>query len=251
MKRVDINCDLGEGIGNDEAVMPYISSANIACGYHAGDLSTMDRTLQMAIKNNVSVGAHPGFNDRDNFGRVHQKLSNVEIEQLVREQIEILQDRATRAGAQLSHVKPHGALYNMAAADETIALAIARGIRSVNPALLYYGLANSPMIKAANEVGLIAISEVFADRAYTRDGCLVPRNQEGAVIHDAQLCQQRVLDMVLNQRVKSIDGQTISIQADTICIHGDNPEAVALAKGIYTTLINNDIELVSPLSAAL
>ena len=251
MMRVDINCDLGEGIGNDEAVMPYISSANIACGYHAGDLSTMDRTLQMAIKNNVSAGAHPGFDDRDNFGRLPQKLSNAEIEQLVREQIEILQDRATRAGAQLSHVKPHGALYNMAAANETIALAIARGIRSVNPALLFYGLANSPMIIAANEVGLIAVSEVFADRAYTRDGRLVPRNQEGAVIHDAQLCQQRVLDMVLNQKVDTIDGQTISIQADTICIHGDNPDAVALAKGIYTTLDNNDVELVSPLSTAL
>lgn len=248
---VDINCDLGEGVGNDAAVMPYISSANIACGYHAGDKATMDQTLQMTIQNNVGAGAHPGFNDPENFGRVAQNLTGAEIEQLVSKQINILQDRASTAGCRLTHVKPHGALYNMAAADYKVALAIAWGIYTINPKLFYYGLANSPMLQAAHEVGLTAVSEVFADRAYSNNGQLVSRKQSGAVIHDVELCKERVLGMVLNQTVESIEGNQIPIQADTICIHGDNPEAVELAKAIHDVLVENDIQIVSPTSPML
>jgi len=251
MIRVDINCDLGEGIGNDAAVMPYISSANIACGYHAGDAETMDQTLQMALKNKVGAGAHPGFKDKQNFGRIAQPLSAAEIEQLVSEQVTILQKRAANAPCQLTHVKPHGALYNMAAADYTVALAIAKGVKAINPELLYFGLANSPMIQAAHDVGLRAVSEVFADRAYTNDGHLVSRQQQGAVIHDVEYCSKRVLEMVLHNRVESIEGKRIPIKADSICIHGDNPEAVDMAKAIHAALVDNGVQIVSPHASAL
>ncbi|MBK3518585.1 5-oxoprolinase subunit PxpA [Carboxylicivirga marina] len=248
MKYIDINCDLGEGIGNDAAVMPFISSANIACGYHAGDINSMDKTVQMARENKVAIGVHPGFNDPDNFGRIAHHLSAAEIEQLVKEQVVILQKQAVKHGCSITHVKPHGALYNMAAADYDIALAIAQGIKAVNAGLLFYGLANSLMLKAAEDLGLKAVSEVFADRAYTSSGQLVSRQQAGAVIHDVERCKKRVLDMVLHNRVESIDGEPIAIKADTICIHGDNPGAVELAKALHGMLKANHIQIVSPIS---
>ena len=243
MINIDINCDLGEGTGNDESVMPFISSANIACGYHAGDNQTMDDTIKLAIEYGVSIGSHPGYKDKDNFGRTNMNLSYQEIKILVKEQIIILEEKAKNADIRLNHVKPHGALYNQASKDINIASAIAEAITEVDRNLIYVGLANSVMQKAAKIKGLRFWAEAFADRAYTNDGFLAPRNIEGAVIEDAELCKKRVLKMVTNNKVTSVNGNEVEIKADTICIHGDNEHAIELAQSIYEYLKRNNISI--------
>ncbi|RKD90449.1 5-oxoprolinase subunit PxpA [Mangrovibacterium diazotrophicum] len=240
---VDLNCDLGEGIGNDAAVMPFISSANIACGYHAGNEMTMRETVLLAKKCGVSIGAHPGYDDKTNFGRTPMDLTASEAEELVFKQIKKLQKIAESEGCKLTHVKPHGALYNQAAIDINLASAIARAIYKADPKLLYVGLANSQMGEAAKAFQLQFVSEVFADRAYTDEGQLVSRQLDGAVIHDPVSCTSRVLQMVTLGTVESIGGKRIAIQADSICIHGDNPEAIALAKAIHDALVANDLKI--------
>jgi len=242
---VDMNCDLGEGIGNDAAVMPYISSANIACGYHAGDEQTMRQTIRLAKSYGVAIGAHPGYDDKANFGRTSMNLPEAEVEGLVRIQIERLMRLAAEEGCRVGHVKPHGALYNQAATNPELANAIAHAIAKADRRLRFVGLANSAMEDAAKAQGLTFVAEVFADRAYTDAGLLVSRQEPGAVIHDAEVCARRVTQMVTTNQVESISGKLVPIKADSICVHGDNPEAVLLVQTIHEALSKQHIAIKS------
>ena len=241
MQTIDINCDMGEGLANDALLMPYISSANIACGYHAGDENIMKRTTELALLHNVAIGAHPGFADKANFGRTEMQLSAAEIYDLVTEQIYGLQKIAESQGSQLHHVKPHGALYNMAAKDEAMANTIAKAVFDVNDALILFGLSGSCSIIEAKKAGLTTASEVFADRTYRDDGSLTPRTVSNAMIETTDLAIQQVLQMIRSQTVTSITGKEVAIKAESICIHGDGAHAVEFAKNIYLTLQQNNI----------
>jgi len=230
--QVDINCDMGEDIGNDDLIMPYITSANIACGYHAGDETTMRETILLAQKYKVNVGAHPSFLDKENFGRIEMKLSLTEAYELVIRQIKILQKIAIENNAALHHVKPHGALYNMAAKDKALAKAIAEAVKYCDEKLILYGLCNSYLISEAKAIGLKTASEVFADRTYQDDGNLTSRKQSNALIQNTDEAIQQVLMMVNEGKVKTISGKVIPIVAETICIHGDGKHAVDFAKAV-------------------
>ncbi|MCL3781341.1 LamB/YcsF family protein [Prolixibacteraceae bacterium JC049] len=248
MFQVDLNCDLGESfgtykIGNDEAIMPHISSANIACGFHAGDPLTMEKTILMALQHGVAIGAHPGYPDLVGFGRRNMQIAPEEVKAIVKFQVAALKGMTEAHGGKLQHVKPHGALYNQAAKDPRLAEAIAQAIAAIDDRIIFVGLANSEMQQVAIKYQLQFASEVFADRAYTNEGHLVPRSMDGAVIHDVQQCKSRVLDMVVQSKATSIDNETISIQADTICIHGDNPAAIELAKELRQHLEMNQIAI--------
>ncbi len=243
MKKIDINCDLGEGIGNDEAIMPYISSANIACGYHAGNDTIMDKTIQLAIKHNVAIGAHPGYDDKENFGRTDLNSTYSEVVKLVTDQINILHHKVQKVDTKLFHVKPHGALYNQASKDINIAKAIAEAISSIDKNLIYVGLANSVMHAAAKCFNLKFKAEAFADRAYNNAGFLVPRKEYGAVIHDGNICKERALRIAQHKTIQTIEQQEIIINAQTICIHGDNPKAVEVSRIIYQHLVQNNIKI--------
>jgi UPF0271 protein len=231
MLQCDLNCDMGEGIGNDELIMPYITSSNIACGYHAGDEKTIQQTIKLAKKYNVSIGAHPSFLDRENFGRTEIKKSPDEIYELVIEQIKLTQKIAIDNNVPLHHVKPHGALYNMAAKDKKLAKAIADAVNDIDENLILYGLSNSFLISEAKSIGLKTKSEVFADRTYRDDGSLSPRTQPNALIENVDEVMQQVL-MMLNGKVKTVSGKEIPIFAETICIHGDGKHAIEFAKSI-------------------
>jgi UPF0271 protein len=224
---------MGEGMPNDALLMPFITSANIACGAHAGDMATMRATVQLALQHGVAIGAHPGFADKENFGRKEMQLPSGKIYTLVQEQIFLLKKIAEAEGAALHHVKPHGALYNMAAKDAVLAGVIARAIKDADASLIVYGLSGSCMISAAAQLGLRTCSEVFADRSYQPDGSLTPRSQRGALIESEDAALQQVMQMVQEQRVTTSNGTAISIKAETICIHGDGPHAVAFAQKIY------------------
>jgi UPF0271 protein len=244
---IDINCDLGESFGNfkigmDEAIMPYISSVNIACGFHAGDPMVMEKTIQLALKHNVGIGAHPGYPDLQGFGRRNLKMSYQELYTSILYQVSALKGMTEALGGKLNHVKPHGALYNQAAKFEEVANAIIDAVKAVDDKLIIFGLANSLFINSAKNKGLKTANEVFADRAYMDDGSLVSRNKEGAIIHDMEIAKNRSLEMV-NGSVKSINGNQISMKADTICIHGDNPSAVELAKRIHHYLSAKGVEI--------
>ena len=236
MLRCDLNCDMGEGIGSDELIMPYITSANIACGYHAGDEATMRQTILLAKKYNVNIGAHPSFLDRENFGRTEIKKSPEEVYELVSEQIRLLQKIAINNNAHLHHVKPHGALYNMAAKEKALAQAIANAVHDIDKNLVLFGLSNSFLISEAKAIGLKTASEVFADRTYQDDSSLTPRSLPNALIENADEAIQQVLMMVKQQKVKTVSGKEIPIVAETICIHGDGKNAVEFAKSISLTL---------------
>lgn len=248
MKTIDINCDLGESfgayqIGNDALIMPYISSANIACGYHAGDPVVMEKTVSLAMKHGVAIGAHPGYPDLQGFGRRSMKMTPEEIRSMIVFQVAALKGITESLGGKLVHVKPHGALYNDAAENETIARAIVRAILQVDPDLKLVGLAGSVMLEVASEIQVPFLSEVFADRAYLPAGQLVPRSQQGAVIHDWETSNRRVLQMINEGTVEAISGETIFIQADTVCIHGDNPSAPEMAKNLFSFLQNNGVNV--------
>ncbi|WP_326910083.1 LamB/YcsF family protein [Sedimentibacter sp. MB31-C6] len=250
MYQVDLNSDIGESFGNynlglDEEVAKYISSANIACGFHAGDPNVMEKTVKTAIRENVSIGAHPGYPDLMGFGRRNINVSANEIKNYIKYQIGALWAFAQSSGIKLQHVKPHGAMYNMAAKNKELAKAIAEGIYEVDSDLILVGLANSELIRAGLEVNLKVANEVFADRAYNTDGTLVPRGKEGAVIHDTDIAINRVIKMVKEEKVKTISGEEINIKADTICVHGDNPQAVDFVNNIKKTLENEGIQIVS------
>lgn len=241
MKKIDINCDMGESIGskiigNDEAIMPYITSANIACGFHGGDPHVIRKTLQLAYKFDVAVGAHPSFHDIEGFGRREMSLSASEIYDIVSYQIAALKGMVEMDGKKLHHVKPHGALYNMAATTMEIADAIVNAIYAIDPKIILYGLSNSKLIASGKSKGLLTCSEVFADRTYQLDGTLTPRKNQDAVIKDVNEATHHVLEMILNGNVKTIQGKMIPIDADTVCIHGDHPGADIFAKKIRTAL---------------
>lgn len=248
LSSIDINCDLGEGCPNDAELMRYISSANIACGFHAGDHDTIQRTVELAIENNVAIGAHPGYDDKENFGRISMNLSFGEIYDLVINQILHLHHYCEIAGATMHHLKPHGALYNQAAKDRQIAAAIVEGTCAIDNKLIYFGLPNSVMLEEAERVGLKTASEVFADRTYQPDGSLTPRSQPNALIENIDECIEHVLRMVREQKVIATDGSEVSIKADTICIHGDGDHAVEFAKAINQALLTEGIEIKPPLN---
>lgn len=237
---------MGEGMTTDATIIPYLSSANIACGYHAGDEDTMKRTLELCLQNKVAIGAHPGFNDKPNFGRINQDLSDEELYDLVHHQLLLLDKLCKAAGATLHHVKPHGALYNMAAKDQHMSTILAKAVHDFNPTLLYYGLSNSYMIGEAKAIGLQTVNEVFADRTYQNDGSLTPRSEKNALIHDTQEALTQVMQMIQSNTVNTMQGETIHIQAQTICLHGDGEHAVDFANAIHHFLQRNSITIQPP-----
>jgi len=243
MQYIDINCDMGEGIGNESFIMPFISSANIACSFHAGDEAEMKRVVELCLQFNVAIGAHPSFYDKQNFGRIEMNLSANEIQQLIKEQLYILNNIVLAAGGKLHHVKPHGALYNMAAKDVGIAAAIAGAVKDFDSALVYYGLSGSVMIEAALKAGLSTANEVFADRTYQPDGSLTPRTESGALVTNPNEAIQQVLQIIQEKKVTAINGEKIAMQADTICIHGDGMHAVEFAKKIHQRLVATGIQI--------
>lgn len=251
IKTVDLNCDLGEAFGNysmpdDILLMDYISSANIACGFHAGDACVMEETIKLALARNVAIGAHPGFPDLQGFGRREMKCSPREVYQITLYQIGALYAFVKAAGAKLNHVKPHGALYNMAAKDYLLAQAIASAVKDFDANLILYGLAGSDLITAAQDSGLKTASEVFADRTYQDNGSLTARGQDNAVIKDDQLAIAQVLQMVNEQRVNTATGKTVSLLAETICLHGDGLHAVDFARKITARLEAENIIVKAP-----
>jgi len=252
--RIDLNSDMGESfgvytMGYDEQVMPFVTSINVACGFHASDPGNMLHTVRLAKKHNVAVGAHPAFPDPVGFGRRNMAATPEEIKADTIYQIGALWAFCQSEGVRLQHVKPHGALYNMAATDIRIATALAEAIQSVDPGLFMLCLGKSQMVEAAKKVGARYVEEAFADRAYTNEGTLVPRSKPGAVIHDIGLVAERVLSMVKHQRVTSIDNVEIPIVAQTICVHGDTPGAVEMTKLIRKRLEENSI-VVAPFGQA-
>lgn len=249
-KFVDLNSDVGESfgaykIGMDEEVLKYVSSANIACGWHAGDPIIMRKTVEAAKKMNASIGAHIGLPDLLGFGRRKMAISPDDAKMYTIYQLGALEGFAKAAGISMQHVKPHGAFYNMAAKDMKLASAIVEGIYEFDKNLIMLGLAGSNLVKAAEEKGLKFANEVFADRAYNPDGTLVPRSQPGSMINGKDLAVKRVLRMVTQGKVTAINGQDIDIKADSICVHGDNPEAVEFVKYIKKALSDVNIEVKS------
>ena len=233
---IDLNCDLGEGCGSDAELMRYISSANIACGFHAGDGDTMRRTVELALEHGVTIGAHPGYADPENFGRTPMNLAPAEVRQLIFDQLDALKGVCDQAGAKIKHVKPHGALYNQAAKDRDLAAAIAGAVAECDRDLIFYGLSGSEMITEAEKVGLQTASEVFADRTYQSDGSLTPRSETNALITETEDCVTQVLDMIRYGRVRSTDAIMVAIKSETICIHGDGDHAVEFASLIRERL---------------
>ncbi len=238
---IDLNCDMGESFGNytcgmDGDVVPHISSANVACGFHASDPLVMERTVKLCREAGVAVGAHPGFPDLVGFGRRQMKVSTDELRTMVMYQVGALKAFCTAAGVRMQHVKPHGAMYNMAGKDAAMAHAICEGIYEVDPSLILLGLSGSELLKAAQETGLRAAKEVFADRAYEEDGSLVARTKAGAMITDEDEAIRRVLSMVCDHKVTTITGKVIEVAADSVCLHGDSPKAVLFAQKIRTAL---------------
>lgn len=243
MRCIDINCDMGEGMGNDAVLMPYISSANIACGYHAGSKETMQRTVSLACLHGVAIGAHVSFPDKENFGRKEMDLPADAVYELVQQQLISLQEIAKRQAVSIKHVKPHGALYNMSARNEQLANAIARAVHDFDTSLVLVGLSGSHSINEAKKQGLVTASEVFADRRYEENGNLRSRSLPGALLEDAGEVAGQVLQMVSNKTVISITGKEIPVTAETICIHGDGEHAVVFAQTIYQNLKNHSIEI--------
>lgn len=234
--KVDLNCDLGEGIGNDEAIMPFITSANIACGYHAGDIPTIQQTIENCIKHKVAIGVHPSFYDRENFGRKEINLPVDEIYELIFQQLLIFKEVADSMGQKMNHVKPHGALYNLSAKDAATANTIAKAVKDFDPTLVLYGLSGSHSINEAIFMNLNTLSEVFADRTYQDNGSLTPRTSAGALITDVKKSESQVKQMIKDGTVTTTSGKSISIKAETICIHGDGVHAIQFAKAIHKAI---------------
>lgn len=236
MRTVDLNCDLGEGAGQDAALMPLISSANIACGAHAGDEATMRVTVRLAREHGVWVGAHPGYPDREHFGRRELPAGAAEIRGWVLSQTQRLLAIAEAEGMRVRHVKPHGALYNVAARDAAVARAVAEAVYEADPRLLLVGLAGSRLLEAGAECGLSTLSEVFVDRCYEPDGSLTPRQRPGALIEDEAAAVAQALRLIQAGQAIATDGSEVALQADTLCLHGDGPRAVPLAQAVHAAL---------------
>lgn len=241
--RVDLNCDLGEGGPCDAELLDGVTSANIACGFHAGDPGVMRRTIEEALKKGVALGAHPGLRDPEGFGRRTVKLDPQDAFDLTLYQVGALQAFASLHGARLAHVKPHGALYTMAARDPALAEALAKAVRAADPALVFVGLAGSEMIAAARRLGLRAAEEAFVDRGYQADGSLVPRGRPGALIESPDDAARRAVRLVREGRIAAVDGTELSIRADTLCIHGDSPGAPEFVQALRAALSREGVEL--------
>ena len=242
MPHIDLNCDLGESfgaytIGMDEKVIPFITSVNVACGFHAGDPLVMQRTVALCKQSGAAVGAHPGFPDLQGFGRRQMKLTPAEAKACVQYQIGALKAFCDAAGVPLHHVKPHGALYNMAGKDRALADAICAAVKESAPGAVLLALSGSEMVKAANAIGLPVASEVFADRGYQADGSLVPRGAPGAMIENEDTAIAQVLQMAAQGTVQADDGSTVTLQADSVCVHGDGPKALAFVQRISAALL--------------
>jgi UPF0271 protein len=250
MQQIDLNCDMGEAFGNypmpnDDTLMDYITSANIACGFHAGDPEVM-HTVSMAVKKGVAIGAHPGLPDMQGFGRREMKISANEAYQMTLYQIGALYGFVKAAHGKLHHVKAHGALYNMAAKDSSLAKAIVEAVHDFDSTLILYGLAGSEMITAAQKIGMVTASEVFADRTYQDDGSLTPRTLKNALITNEAESIAQVLMMVKQQQVISVNKKAIALKSDTLCLHGDGAHAVEFAKMINTKLKAEGITIKAP-----
>jgi UPF0271 protein len=237
---------MGEGMLNDASLMSLISSANIACGYHAGNEDTIKRTIELALEHNVAIGAHPSYLDRENFGRLSQSISLVELAELISDQLNIFEKITNQMGCKIHHVKLHGALYNDCAKDALSSKIVAQTIQAIDPSIMLYGLSGSHSIKEAKAIGLRSVEEVFADRTYQANGQLTPRYLDHALITDPNESAQQVLSMVLDQEIKTHDGTMIAVNAETICIHGDHPDAVEIAKHLFNTLQQYKIEIKQP-----
>jgi len=248
-RQIDLNCDMGESFGHyklglDEEIIKYISSANIGCGFHAGDPLVMRKTVKMAKERGVGIGAHPGLPDLVGFGRRLMDVSPLEAKNDILYQVGSLYAFARAEGTQLQHVKPHGALYNIAAQNEELGRAIAEAVREFDRDLILVGLAGSRLLGLAQKMGLKVASETFADRAYNSDGSLVSRRLPGALITDQKAAVSRAIQMVMEGRVISVDGEPVEVKVDTICLHGDNPEALQLARTLRERLEEAGVSVV-------
>ena len=243
MRVIDLNCDMGEGCGNDAALMDYVSSVNIACGAHAGDTQTMRKTVETAVSKGIAIGAHPGYPDRENFGRIPMNLTHTDIHNLMVDQVAALKDVCDEFAADLRHVKPHGALYNQSARDPELARVIANAVLSISKDLILFGLSGSQSIDEAKQLGLRTASEVFADRTYMPDGSLTPRTDANAMITDARVAATQVLQMITKRTVTATGDVEVPITADTVCIHGDGQNALAFAATIHRELTDNGIAI--------
>ena len=240
---IDLNCDMGEGAGEDEGIVPLVSSINVACGFHAGDPATIRATIRLAARHGVAVGAHPSYPDREGFGRAPMARSPEEVRDDVVYQVAAVRAFCAAEGVPLVHVKPHGALYNTAAQDPVLAAAICEAVRQVDPGLVIVCLAGSPMAGVVRSLGMRCAEEAFADRGYTPEGTLVPRGRPGALVDDPGAVAERVAAMARDRRVTSVAGTPVTVAADTICLHGDTPGAAALAAAIRSRLTRDGIEV--------
>ncbi len=250
MFSIDLNCDMGESfgawqMGNDAALMDFVSSVNVACGFHAGDASVIRHTVETAISKNVAVGAHPSFPDLQGFGRREIKMSASEVFDIVLYQIAAVKGMCEAHCGKLHHVKPHGALYNQAAKDANLAEAIAKAVKAIDEKLILYGLAGSFLISEAEKLGLKTASEVFADRTYKADGSLTPRSQPNALIENTEKAVAQVWQMISEKTVTTTDGEKVSLSAETVCIHGDGAHALDFAKTIHAKLKTNGVKIES------
>jgi UPF0271 protein len=251
MKSIDLNCDMGESfgawrMGADAEVMPLITSANIACGFHAGDPATIRRTVQLAVQHGVAIGAHPSLPDLQGFGRRAMRITPQEMYDLVVYQAGAVEAFARAAGARLHHVKCHGALYNMAATDAALSEAMARAVKDLGGGVMLYALSNSTMMSVARQAGVRVAGEVFADRGYAEDGTLAPRDAPGGMIENAAQAVAQALGMIEQGFVQSLSGRRVPVAPDTLCLHGDQPGAVAFARALREAFRDKDIEIRAP-----
>ena len=251
MRSIDINCDMGEStrqkkVGNDHLIMPWISSCNLACGFHGGDPLTIQNTIELALRHNVRIGAHPSYHDTENFGRQAMSISQDELSAILKYQILALKGMVELLGGTLHHVKPHGALYHACANDKNIALLMAQTVFLIDPKIIIYGIAGNLLWKTiTEETGLRFVPEAFADRNYNENGTLVSRQSENAMIHSIDASLQQSLQIMENE-VRPLNGKLFSIKAETICIHGDEPSAPELAKRLQQELRKNGYEIKAP-----
>ncbi|WP_335870790.1 5-oxoprolinase subunit PxpA [Bacillus sp. 2205SS5-2] len=243
MKKIDLNCDLAEGFDHDEEMMKYISSANIACGFHAGNAQLMKEAVELSLKNSVKIGAHPGLPDKENFGRKKTPLSPNDLFTIVHTQIDALSCIAKSKGAKLYHVKAHGALYHMINEDSELAVAFCQSVKEFDDELIVYGFHNSPLLEICKVHGIQYRKEIFADRTYTSRGYLTPRNETSATIVDKEQALQQIISIIKEQKVITPNGTEILVEGDTVCLHGDHPHAPLFAKFIHDRLIKMAISI--------
>lgn len=243
IRRLDFNCDLGEGCGDDAAIVPWITSASIACGGHTGNAASMDAAIGLCLAHGVAIGAHPSWPDKQGFGRREQAWTANEVQALMHKQLTAIAQRCQHAGAQLAHVKPHGALYNQAAADPALAQVLVAAIKQFDARLLVFALAGSHLQQAVQQAGLAVAAEAFAERAYLADGRLAPRHMPGAVLHTWAEALAQVRQLLHSRRISTLDGGTLALEAHTLCLHGDRADAADFARALHKALRDDGITL--------